>query len=211
MKKTTWGIAAAAALMVAGSASAQVCAGFPLAENQGSIGGLASFPSGVTNFGVEGAFNFSGPFSANAGYIHSEETEGGDGSLDTFRVGAALDISSATAGILPGVSVCPSVRADFASQDDVNSYLIPIGVGLGVNVPMGSPGMTLTPYAIPAAYIFHVSGDVGGIEASDTDTKFGIRGGADLNVDRFYFGGTVEWVNLPGQDAVFGVRAGIRL
>lgn len=210
MKKTTWGFAAAAALLVAGSASAQVCAGFPLAENQGSIGGLASFPSGVNNFGAEGAFNFRGPFAANAGYIRSETTEGGDDSLDTFRLGAAFDISSATAGILPGVSVCPNVRADFASESDVDSYLIPVGVGLGVSVPLGSPGMTLTPYAIPAAYIFHISGDVAGIDVSDTETEFGIRGGADLNVDRFYFGGTVEWVNLPGQDAVFGVRAGIR-
>jgi hypothetical protein len=210
MMRTTWGLAAAAALLVAGSASAQVCAGFPIAENQGSIGALASFPSGVNNFGVEGAFNFRGPFSANAGYIRSEETEGGDDSLDNFRLGAAFDISSATAGILPGVSVCPNVRADFASESDVDSYLIPVGIGLGVSVPMGSPGMTLTPYAIPAAYIFHISGDVGGIDVSDTETEFGIRGGADLNIDRFYFGGTVEWVNLPGQDAVFGVRAGIK-
>lgn len=210
MKKTTWGLAAAAALLVAGSASAQVCAGFPIAENQGSIGGLASFPSGVNNFGVEGAFNFRGPFSANAGYIRSEETGGGGDSQDVFRVGAALDISSATAGILPGVSVCPNVRADFASESDVNSYLIPIGLGLGVSVPMGSQGMSLSPYAIPAAYIFHISGETAGIDFSDTETKFGIRGGADLNVDRFYFGGTVEWVNLPDQDAVFGVRAGIR-
>ncbi|HEV7588012.1 MAG TPA: hypothetical protein VGO40_07750 [Longimicrobium sp.] len=213
MKKTTMsGFAVAvAALVVAGSAGAQVCAGFPIAEGQGSIGGLASFPSGVNNFGVEGAYNFTGPFSANAGYIRSTETGGGPGKQDVFRVGAALDISSAASGILPGVSVCPNARADFASQGGVNSYSIPVGLGLGVSLPLGAPDMSLSPYVIPAAYFTHISGDIGGVHVSDSSTDFGIRGGADLNVDRFYFGGTVEWINVSGNKAVFGVRAGIKL
>jgi len=211
MKKTMSGVAAAvAALVVAGSAGAQVCAGFPIADGQGSIGGLASFPSGVNNFGVEGAYNFTGPLSANAGYIRSEETGSGTDHLDVFRVGAALDISSAVSGALPGVSVCPAARADFSSQSDVDAYVIPVGLGLGVSLPLGSQDMTLSPYVIPAAYFSHISGDIGGIHVSDSSTDFGIRGGADLNVDRFYFGGTVEWVNGEGNDPVFGVRAGIK-
>jgi hypothetical protein len=204
MKKTRFGFAAAAvALVIAGSARAQVCAGFPIADNQGSIGGLASFPSGVNNFGVEGAFNLTGPLSVNAGYIRSTETGSGSGHLDVFRAGAALDISSMAASILPGVSVCPNVRADFSSQGDIDQYVVPVGLGLGVSVPVGSPAMSLSPYVIPALYISHATG-------FDTFTDFGIRGGADLNVDRFYFGGTVEWVDTPGNDAVFGVRAGIK-
>jgi len=203
MRKTGFGFAAAAAaLVIAGSASAQVCAGFPIADNHGSIGGLASFPSGVNNLGVEGAFNLNGPLSVNAGYIRSSETDS-DVDADVFRAGAALDISGAVSGVLPGVSVCPNVRADFASQGGTDSYLIPVGLGLGVSLPLGSPGMSLSPYAIPALYIGHTSG-------FDTETDFGVRGGADLSVDRFYFGGTVEWVNVPGNDAVFGVRAGIK-
>jgi hypothetical protein len=204
MKKTMYGFAAAvAALVVAGSASAQVCAGFPIADGQGSIGGLATFPSGVNTFGVEGAYNFAGPLSVNAGYVREEETGSGSGHLDVFRAGAALDISSAVGRMLPGVSVCPNVRADFASQDGTDSYLIPVGLGLGVSLPVGAPGMSLSPYAIPAVYISHTSG-------FDTNTDFGVRGGADLSVDRFYFGGTIEWVNVPGNDPVFGVRAGIK-
>jgi len=207
MKKTTCTIAAAVAtLLAAGSARAQICAGFPIADNQGSVGLLADFPSGVNDFGVEGAFNFRGPFSANAGYIRSEETGAGTGHLDTFRVGAAFDISGYTAGFLPGVSICPNARADFASQDGVDSYLIPVGLGLGVSVPVGSPGMSLSPYVIPAIYFIHLSDGTD----SFSDNKFGIRGGADVNVDRFYFGGTIEWINAEGSDAVFGVRAGIK-
>ncbi len=45
---------------------------------------------------------------------------------------------------------------------------------------------------------------------SGSDTNFGIRGGADLNFDRFFLGGTVEWINHEGSDAVFGVRGGIK-
>jgi hypothetical protein len=211
MKKTMSGFAAAvAALVVAGSANAQVCAGFPIADGQGSIGGVASFPSGVNEFGVEGAYNFTGPLAINAGYIRSEETGGGGDHLDVFRAGAALDVSSAMAGALPGVSVCPNVRADFASQNDVDAYVIPVGLGLGVSLPLGSPDMMLSPYVIPAAYFSHIGGDLGGIAVSESNTDFGIRGGADLSVDRFYFGGTVEWVSGGGNDAVFGVRAGIK-
>jgi hypothetical protein len=207
MTKTTCGIVAAvAALLAAGSASAQICAGFPIHDNQASLGALADFPSGFNDFGVEGAFNFNGPFSANAGYIRSEETGTGNGHLDTFRVGAAVDVSSFTASVLPGVSVCPNVRADFASQGGIDTYSIPVGVGLGVNVPVGAPGMSLSPYVIPAAYFQHISDGIN--SASETD--FGIRGGADLSVDRFYFGGTIEWINVSGSDAVFGVRAGIK-
>jgi len=204
MKKTMYGFTAAVtALVVAGSASAQVCAGFPIADNHGSIGGLATFPSGVNTFGVEGAFNLTGPLSVNAGYIRAEETGSGGDHQDVFRAGAALDISPAVGRMLPGVSVCPNVRADFTSQDGTNSYTIPVGLGLGVSLPIGAPGMSLSPYAIPALYISHTDG-------FDTFTDFGVRGGADLSVDRFYFGGTIEWVNEPGSDPVFGVRAGIK-
>ena len=207
MKKTTCAMAAAAAvLLAAGSAGAQICNGFPIADNQASLGALAKFPSGVNEFGVEGAFNFNGPLSANAGYIRAEETGGGDSSLDIFRIGAALDVSGYTGGFLPGVSVCPTVRADFASQGGVDSYLVPVGIGLGVSVPLGSPTMSLSPYVIPAAYFSHSSDGVN----SSSSTDFGIRGGADLSVDRFYFGGTIEWLNVSGSDAVFGVRAGIK-
>jgi hypothetical protein len=204
MKKTMSSVAAlAAVLLVAGSAGAQVCAGFPIRDSQGSIGALASFPSGVNNFGVEGAYNLAGPLSINAGYIRSEETGGGTDSQDGFRAGVAFDISSVVGAMLPGVSVCPNVRADFVSESGVNGYVAPVGLGLGVSLPVGGPGMSLSPYAVPALYVFHVDG-------FDTETEFGVRGGADLSVDRFYFGGTVEWVNGPGSDAVFGVRAGIK-
>lgn len=205
MKKTTCGIlAAVAVLATAAGAGAQVCAGFPIRDGQGSIHALANFPSGFDQYGVEGAYNFTGPLSINGGYIRSS---GGGDHLDTFRAGAALDITPYVAAALPGISVCPNVRADFTSQDDVNFVTVPIGLGLGASLPVGGPDMTLTPFVIPALVWSHASAS--GLP-SVNETDFGIRGGADLNFDRFYLGGVVEWIDTPGNDAVFGVRAGIK-
>lgn len=211
MKKIVMGVAAvAAALAVVQSASAQICSGFPIRDGQGTISARADFPSGVDEYGVEGAYNFTGPLALNAGYIYSKDNSGlGGGHLDTFRVGAALDISGYTAGMLPGISVCPNVRADFTSQNGANFYEIPVGLGLGVSVPLGAPDMTLSPYVIPAIYFSRFDD---GVDPAFNETDFGIRGGADLNFDRFYFGGQVEWINFSGggNNAVFGVRAGMK-
>lgn len=205
MKKTVSGLAAAvAALVLAGSASAQVCAGFPTTDGQGSIGALANFPSGFDQYGAEGSYNMTGPFAVNAGFIYS--TGGGD-NLNTFRVGAALDVGSFLGNMLPGISICPNVRADYTSESGVTLWQIPIGLGFGASVPVGSPDMTLTPYVIPALVWQRFDAGAG---TDVTETDFGIRGGADLNFDRFFLGGMVEWVNQTGSDAVFGVRAGIK-
>ena len=205
MKKTTCGfLAAVAALGVAGSAGAQVCAGFPTRDGQGSLHALANVPSGFDQYGAEGSYNVTGPLAINGGILYA--TGGGD-HLTTFRAGAALDVGSFLGGMLPGISVCPNVRADFSSQGDVNAMQVPIGLGLGASLPLGDPSMTLTPYVIPAVVITRFSIDGGG---SNTETDFGIRGGTDLNFDRFFLGGVVEWVDSPGSDPVFGVRAGIK-
>lgn len=213
MKKTVFAMAAVAGVALASTAQAQICAGFPTRENQGEIHALANFPSDIDQFGVEGSFNFAGPFSASAGYIYSKEQGTGGDHLNTFRVGAALDITSYVGGILPGLSVCPNVRADFSSQNGVDLYEIPVGLGLGLSLPLGAPDVTLTPYAIPALVItrFSIPDPLNPSDnISDTSTDFGVRGGADVNFDRFFLGGTVEWVNRTGQDPVFGVRAGIK-
>ena len=205
MKKTMSGFAAAvAALVVAGSAGAQVCAGFPTTDGQGTIGALANFPSGFDQYGAEGSYNPTGPLAVNAGYLYST----GDGDhLNTFRGGVAFDLGSVLGSMAPGISICPNVRADYTSESGVTLWQVPIGLGLGASLPVGGPDMTLTPYVIPSLVWQRISAGAG---TDATETDFGIRGGADLNFDRFFLGGTVEWVNGEGNDAVFGVRAGIK-
>jgi hypothetical protein len=210
MKKTMSGFAAAvAALVVAGSAGAQVCAGFPTTDGQGTLGALANFPSDFDQYGAEGSYNLTGPLALNAGFLLSTDD---DEDLNTFRGGLALDVGAALGNLLPGISICPNVRADYTSEDGVTLWQVPIGLGFGATLPVGGPDMTLTPYVIPA--LVWTRADLGaGLD--DSETNFGVRGGADLNFDRFFLGGTVEWVDAPnpfnGQTkAIFGVRAGIK-
>jgi hypothetical protein len=204
MKKTMSGLAAAAAaLLLAGSAGAQICAGFPTADGQGSLSALANFPSGFDQYGVEGSYNPQGPLAVNAGFIYSTDDED---DLNTLRIGGALDLQSLLGAGLPGLSICPNVRADRTSDAGITLWQVPIGLGFGASVPVGSPDMTLTPYVIPALVWQRFS--AGGLDESETE--FGVRGGADLSFDRFFLGGMVEWVNNSAQDAVFGVRAGIK-
>jgi len=212
MKKTMSGFAAAvAALVFAGSAGAQVCAGFPTTDGQGTIGALAVFPEDIDRFGVEGSYNLTGPLAVNAAYIYSKLTDGDD-HVNTFRGGVAFDINSFVGNLLPGISICPSVSADYTSDEGTTYWQVPIGLGFGASLPVGGPDMTLTPYVIPALVWSRF--DLGG-GLDDSETNFGVRGGADLNFDRFYLGGTVEWVNalIPfngDKKAVFGVRAGFK-
>jgi hypothetical protein len=209
MKKTVFGFAAAvAALVVAGSANAQACAGFPTQDGEGSIGALANFPSGFDQYGAEGSFNLYGPLAANAGYVYSKD---GDDHLSTIRGGLALDVNALVGGT-SSVSICPNVRADYSFQDGTTLWEVPIGVGFGATLPVGGPDMTLTPYVIPALVWMRSSA---GANTSESNTELGVRGGATLNFDRFYLGGTVEWVNgptllSPDKKAIFGVRAGIK-
>jgi hypothetical protein len=209
MKKTMSAFAAAAAVLVmAGSAGAQVCAGFPTNDGQGTLGGLANFAGDVDQYGAEGSVNLMGPLAVNAGFLYSKD---GEDELNTFRGGLALDISSFVSAMLPGISVCPNVRADYSSEDGATRYTVPIGLGLGATLPMGGPDMTLTPYVIPA--LVWQRFELGVLDESETN--FGVRGGADLNFDRFFLGGTVEWIDAPSPingdtKPVFGVRAGFK-
>lgn len=205
MKKTMSGFAAAvAAVVVAGSAGAQVCAGFPTHDGQGTIGGFANFPSGFDQYGAEGSYNVTGPLAVNAGFVYSTD---GDDDQSTIRGGVAFDVGSTLGGVLPGVSICPNVRADYTSESGVTLWNVPIGLGFGATLPVSGPDMTLTPYVIPALVWSRISAGAG---TSDSETAFGVRGGVDLNFDRFFLGGQVDWVNGGASDAVFGVRAGIK-
>jgi hypothetical protein len=212
MTKTTLSIAvAAAALVVAGSAGAQVCAGFPTTDGQGTIGGLVNFPTGFDQYGAEGSYNLAGPLAVNAGYLYNK---GDDDHTSTFRGGAAFELPAFAGRLRSTASLCPSVRADYTSQDDATSWQVPIGVGVGASVPVGGPETRVTLYVIPALVWTRVHFDAQPIDVFEhtiTDTDLGVRAGAELNFNRLYLGVTSEWVDRGDQEAVVGVRAGIRL
>jgi hypothetical protein len=204
MKKATWGIAAAvAALLAAGSAGAQVCAGYSTAPGQGTLGALANLPSGFHQYGSEGSYNMEGPLAFNGGLLVAVD----DGSsLFTLRGGVAVKVDSIAR--LRGFSICPNLRVDFSAKSGFTLWQVPIGLGLGATLPLGGGGTSLSPYVIPALVWEQLSGGPG---TGVTETHFGVRGGADLGIGRVYVGGMVEWVSAPGNEAMFGVRAGLRL
>jgi hypothetical protein len=204
MKKAIWSLAAlAGALAAAGGASAQVCAGFPITKGQGTVGALVNFPSGFHQVGAEGSYHSESSIGLNGGVLSSWDS---NSTLITFRGGLAFDLAG-TGGLPAGLSVCPVVRADFSTRSGLTLWQVPLGVGVGATVPVGSPGTTLTPYVIPALMWEKLSGAG---SSHITETHFALRGGADLNVSRFFLGGRLEWIDAPGVDAVFGVRAGMK-
>ncbi|MFL5383186.1 MAG: hypothetical protein ACJ8GN_11765 [Longimicrobiaceae bacterium] len=204
MKKAFWSLAAvAAALAMAGGASAQACAGFPTAKGQGTFGGVANFPTGLHQVGAEGSYHAESPFGLNGAVLSSFNE---NATLITFRGGVAFEVPTVERA-LPGLSLCPVVRADFSTRSGLTFWQVPIGVGVGVTVPVQGPGTTLSGYAIPALMWEKLSG-AGASEV--TETHFAARGGVNLSVSRFFLGGTLEWVDAPGIDATFGVRAGVK-
>jgi len=204
MKKAIWSLAAlAGALAAAGGASAQACAGFGTTSGQGTIGGVLNFPPGFHQGGAEISYHTESPIGVNGAVLVSSDD---DATLATFRGGAAFDL--AQAGRLPaGLSLCPVVRADYSTRSGLSFWQVPLGVGLGATVPLGGPGATLTPYVIPALMWEKLSGAG---SSQITETHFAVRGGAEVGFSRFYLGGTLEWVDAMGTDAVFGVRAGVK-
>jgi hypothetical protein len=206
---------AAAALVAAGSAGAQVCGGFPTTDGQGTIGGLMNFPAEFDQYGAEGSYNLAGPLAVNAGYIYTGK--GGE-HLNAFRGGAAFDISTFAGNFRSTVSICPSVRADYyTSRIGVTLWQVPVGLGVGARVPLGGPGTNLTLYVIPSLVWSHSHVEFENLPEfndTDTDTNIGVRGGFDLNFGNVYLGVTSDWVDRPSfngqKEAVVGVRAGIR-
>jgi hypothetical protein len=195
-------VVAAAALTVAGSAQAQICAGFPSSDRGFYFGGRIDFPKGLNSLGAEADYNASGPLGVFGG-IDIVSVDGVDDSdTNVFNVGAAFEIASLGAMIGPRASVCP--QASFVFSDEDNSgYAIPVGIGVGAD--LGVPGMPVHGYVIPQLVISH--SDI----ADETSTDFGGRAGAFIGFGMFTVGGEVQHVFRDGSDPTFGIRAGIRV
>jgi hypothetical protein len=203
MKKAIWSLAALVGALAAGGASAQVCAGFPTTSGRGTFGAVMDFPAHFHQAGAEGSYHTESPIGVNGAVLIAWDS---NATFITFRGGGAYELGG-TGGLLPGLSVCPVVRADYSMRSGLSFWHVPLGVGVGATVPVGSPGTTLTPYVIPGLMWEKLTLGPG---SSITETHFAVRGGADLSYSRFYLGGTLEWIDAAGNDAIFGVRAGMK-
>ena len=206
-------LAAAATAALAGTAQAQVCAGFPSSDRGFYFGGRADFPDGGDSYGVEAAYNASGPLSVFGGLnvVSAEDAGDDDESINVYRVGAAFELASLGMMIGPNVSVCPTAEVNWFSESDVTLMQIPIGVGVGVD--LGVPvGPSISAYAVPALVISRLDvDDDNPIFEDDSQTDFGIRGGLNVGFGLFTVGGEVQQVFADDTDPVFGIRVGVRL
>lgn len=209
MKKTTLAAALVAAATLAGSAQAQVCASFPTVDRGFSLGGRIDFPEGLDQFGVEASLNAAGPLSVFGGVnvISGEDDNGGDDSLDQFFAGIALETPTLAGMLGPRASVCPQARFEYIDVEGGSITGIPVGLGFGATYATSPAGPTVSPYVIPQAVFLRFSSDGGD---DDSETRFGLRGGALVTFGMFFFGGEANYLGGDDSDTTLGLRAGVR-
>lgn len=216
MKKTAGFLAAVATVALAGTAQAQICAGYPTGDRGMYFGGRVDFPENRDSYGVEANYNFSGPLGVYGGLnIISEEDNaaGGDDSRDELFAGVALEALNLGLMIGPRVSAClvGEIRNIDYGDDTYNEF--PIGLGIGGS--LGVPGIPISAYVQPQVVISQI--DLGTVD--DTETNFGIKAGANIGFGLISVGGEVRHLFIEDTDLVgavrnettFGIRAGIRL
>lgn len=215
MKKATAGfLALAASAVFAGGAQAQICAGFPTIDRQFSFEANLVTAEGVDlgdAYGVAASYNASGPLSFFGGLTVADGGAGGD-DTDIYGAGLAFELPSVGASLGTGVSACPVASIAFTSNEFGDAYAIPVGFGVGTNLGAGT-GLTVSPYIIPQVIFsqFNVDEDFEALLEDQSDTNFGLEGGALLGFGTFWLGGTVDYVFEEDSDPVFTIRAGIRL
>ena len=217
MTKTAGILAAVATVAFAGTAQAQICAGYPTGDRGMYFGGRADFPENADSYGVEANYNFSGPLGVYGGLnVISAEEEGlvdaEDESLDELYAGVAFEAANLGLMIGPRVSACLVGEVRNMSEDGVTYNEFPIGLGIGAS--LGVPGVPVSGYVQPQLVISRISiDDVG----DETDTSFGIKAGANIGFGLITVGGEVRHLFIDEEDLVlrnettFGIRAGIRL
>lgn len=208
MKKTSVSfLAAVAALSFAGTATAQVCNGFPTMDGQFSIAAVANFPEDIDEFGVQGSYNLAGPIAVHAGFLNSSFSES-DESVNTFIGGLSFDVTSLIGPAPAAISLCPTAELQYTSEDDVTLMVVPVGLGFGTSLPLGATSQ-IQPFIVPQIVFGKVDVDDG--EDSGWENEFGLRAGANVTFGMFFVGGEVRKIFEEDTDATFGIKAGIRI
>lgn len=190
----------------AGTAQAQICAGFPSSDRGFYFGGRADFPEGGDSYGVEANYNAAGPLGVYGG-VNVLSGEGDDDeSLNQYFGGVALEVPSLGMMVGPRVSACGVGEVRYASEDGASLTEIPIGIGLGAS--LGVPGVPVAGYVQPQVVFSRFK-----IEDldSDSETNFGIKAGANIGFGLVTVGGEVRHIFRDEADPVFGIRVGIAL
>ncbi|MBW3571766.1 MAG: outer membrane beta-barrel protein [Gemmatimonadetes bacterium] len=215
MTKTAAFLAAVATAAFAGTAQAQICAGYPTGDRGMYFGARADFPQDLDSYGVEANYNFSGPLGVYGGLnviSAEEEVEGEDDeSIDELYAGVAFEMANVGLMIGPRVSACLVGEIRNMSEDGVSYNEIPIGLGIGAS--LGVPGIPVSGYVQPQLVISRIS--IEDVD-SETETNFGVKAGATIGFGLISVGGEVRHLFID-EDALvlrdettFGIRVGVR-
>lgn len=197
-------VAVAAIALAAAPAAAQVCAGYPNASGQTSLGLRASFPTGGTTFGVEASRKWHNPMGAFVNLnLMMPEAEGED-NIAIFGGGLSYDVGSFVPAIPAWLSVCPIAAATFSSHDGVTTLNIPLGVGFGMTLAT-TPTFSIHPFLIPQFVLTRVSAD----NISLSDNNFGFGGGALIKFRGVYGGITLGKILVDGSDTDITFSGGL--
>jgi hypothetical protein len=207
----TLALASFASASLAGSAAAQLCAGFPTVDGGGSVAARYQTNDGTDAFGVEASYNPRGPLSLSGGLDNI--SEGGEDETLWFA-GVALELPRVAASMGPRVSACPQVGIRYADVESVITITqFPIGFGIGTSVDTKS-STSLGLFVVPQLLISHISveGELQDFIEDDTETDFGVRGGAVVGFGQFFVRGELEHnFTADGAEPTIGIAAGIRL
>jgi hypothetical protein len=210
-------LAAAATVTLAGTAQAQVCAGYPSSDRGFYFGARGDFPEDIDSYGVEANYNFAGPLGVYGGLnvVSAEDGEDDEDSEDEFFAGVALEAPSLGLMIGPRVSACAVAELRNLSLGDDSYTEIPIGLGIGAD--LGVPGIPVSGYVQPQ--VVFSSFDVEDADL-DSETNFAIKAGANVGFGLVTVGGEVRHFFLDEDEdltsvirdaTTFGIRIGIRI
>ncbi|HEY0022163.1 MAG TPA: hypothetical protein VGB24_04610 [Longimicrobium sp.] len=210
MKKSVAGLfAVVATVAFAGTAQAQICAGYPSSDRGFYFGARADFPENVDSYGVEANYNFSGPLGVYGGLnvISNENDNSDEESNDELFAGVAFEVASLGLMVGPRVSVCPVGELRNIKQYNGDSYTA-VPVGLGVGASLGIPGIRAAGYVQPQIVFSRV--EAGG-QTGDFQNDFAVKAGVMGGVGLLTVGGELRHHFVDNAQTTFGIRVGIAL
>jgi hypothetical protein len=213
---------AIAALVTAGALAApidelraQVCAGYPTARGEWSIGPRIGFipegeafgrvvPAGIS-FGVEASWNSPGPwgFFGNVNLIVPDDDDGENQNM--FGAGVAFEVQNFVPIIPAGLQVCPVAAVSVDQVDGATRFTVPVGIGFGMQLPV-TPGVQLLPFLMPQFNLVRIS-----LDDVETDHNFGFEAGAYARLGSLYGGASFGRSFVEGASITWAVRGGITM
>ncbi|MGH7469024.1 MAG: hypothetical protein ACRENP_13800 [Longimicrobiales bacterium] len=217
MRRTIALALAASSTLIAGQVAAQACIGLPSSDRQATLSGNVGFLENARTYGGSGSYNLGGPITVGAA-VSITKPENVNEDITNFGVLAAYDLG------LSGFSACPSAGAQYSSFStqffgsfvDATALIVPIGLGLGTSIPVGTGNNTRLLLSAGPQYLYirtnvDIDTPLGSGEGSRTDHEFGATLGLVLHLSQLYAGAGVSFNTVEDSEATFGVNLGLVL